>query len=299
MEEEFVSANDNKALARRFFEEFDRRSWDNIAKLLVPGEVSHLPGAPGPLEWPAHKEFAGAFVNAFPDCWHDIDDQVADDDNVVTRITFRGHHTGDLMGIPPTGREIAMGGMSWFKCSGGKIAEEWTHFDRLGLMIQLGVAPPPPAGDPLPLGKADEQENLQPLGDPMMVVRRWLERVDHGGVPDANAYVASEYLDHNPPPFPGMGSGITAVWQSFPYALSAFSDFHHEMDAQIRENDKVASRITGFGRHTGEFLGVPASGKDLIMSGISIHRVADGKLQEHWAQIDAMSMLQQMGAIPS
>jgi len=141
-----VSIADNKVCGRKFFEEFDRRSYDGIARLLAPGEVAHLPGVPQPLPWEAHRPFAQAFVDAFPDSYHVIEDQIADENNVVTRITFKGTHTGPLMGIQPTGRQISMGGISWFRIANGLIAEEWTEFDRLGLMIQLGAAPAPPSG---------------------------------------------------------------------------------------------------------------------------------------------------------
>jgi len=52
------------------------------------------------------------------------------------------------------------------------------------------------------------------------------------------------------------------------------------------------------GDHTGDFLGIPATGRQVTMSGITIHRVTNGKLSEHWAQIDALSLLQQLGAVP-
>src|SRR5437867_1099776 len=132
-----MSIVDNKSTARRFFEYFDRRAFDAIATLLAPGEVSHLPGAPHALDWPAHRQYAGAFVSAFPDCYHVIEDQIADEANVVTRITFGGTHKGELMGVPATGRQIAIEGITWFRMTNGLIAEEWTEFDRLGLMVQF------------------------------------------------------------------------------------------------------------------------------------------------------------------
>lgn len=217
----------------------------------------------------------------------------------MTRATFRGHHTGELMGIPATGRELAMESISWFRCEGGRIAEEWTHFDRIGMMVQLGVAPPPPSGGPLPLGKADAPEHLQPTSDPATIVTRWFERIDRGGVPDLTQYLTSDWNTHDLPPFPGISDGITSAWQAFPYALKAFSDFRHDIEAHVVEGDKIATRLTARGKHTGEFLGVPATGKELVMSGIGIRRIVDGKMAEHWAQIDAMSLLQQLGAIPS
>jgi predicted ester cyclase len=54
----------------------------------------------------------------------------------------------------------------------------------------------------------------------------------------------------------------------------------------------------GYGKHTGDFLGIPPTGKDVRMEGIAIHRIAEHKLVEHWAQIDAVSLLVQLGAIP-
>jgi len=70
------------------------------------------------------------------------------------------------------------------------------------------------------------------------------------------------------------------------------------IEASVAEGDKVASRVTGYGKHTGIFLGIPPTGKDVTMSGITIHRVTNGKLSEHWAQIDALSLLQQFGVVP-
>jgi steroid delta-isomerase-like uncharacterized protein len=122
-----VPISENKAIARKFFEEFDRRDFTAIQSLLAPDEVSHLPGAPQLLDWPAHQQYATAFVSAFPDSHHVVEDQLADHDHVVTRLTFGGTHTGDLMGVPATGRSIAIGAIAWLRTSNGRIAEEWTQ----------------------------------------------------------------------------------------------------------------------------------------------------------------------------
>src|SRR5262245_3221570 len=187
------SAVSNKEIARQFFEEFDRHNFDGIASLLAPGEVAHLPGAAQPLDWPAHRQYASAFIAAFPDCRHVIEDQIADADNVVTRITFHGTHKGPLMGIPPTGKTIAMGGISWFRMTSGGIAEEWSEFDRLGMMVQLGVAGAPPPGGELRTPEPDRREQVSTLADPRAAVGRWFERVDRGGVPDVDQYVVDGY----------------------------------------------------------------------------------------------------------
>jgi predicted ester cyclase len=130
------------------------------------------------------------------------------------------------------------------------------------------------------------------------LVRRYLEQVDIGDVAVVDEFVAPNYIDHNPPPFPGLAPGIEGARQAFVLALAAFSDFHHTIEDQIAEGDKVVTRISAYGTHTGELLGIPPTGKHVTMTGITIHRISHGKLVEHWATIDALSLLQQVGAIP-
>lgn len=134
-------------------------------------------------------------------------------------------------------------------------------------------------------------------GDSKALVRKWLEGVDTGDVSVVDQFQVPKYQDHNPPPFPGLEPGIEGSRQAFKYALGAFSDFRHEIEDQVAEGDMVVTRITGYGKHTGEFLGIPPTGKDVQMSGIAIHRVVDGKLVEHWGQVDALGLLVQLGVV--
>jgi predicted ester cyclase len=130
------------------------------------------------------------------------------------------------------------------------------------------------------------------------LVRRWMEEIDKADPAVVARYIAPDYVDHNPPPFPGLAKGSEGVQQAFEYALKVFSDYRHEIGLQVAEGDLVVTQLTGFGRHTGEFLGIAPTGKDVQMSGISIHRVAGGKLVEHWGQIDAFGLFMQMGSMP-
>ena len=130
------------------------------------------------------------------------------------------------------------------------------------------------------------------------LVRQWLEGVDTGEIAVINKFLAEEFDDHNPPPVPGLPPGIEGVRQAFAYALTAFTDFRHEIKDQYAEGDTVITRLVGYGKHTGEFLGCPPTGNDVKMEGIAIHRVADGKIVEHWSQIDGVGLLIQLGAIP-
>ena len=130
------------------------------------------------------------------------------------------------------------------------------------------------------------------------LIRRWLEAIDTGEVGVVDDFLGSDYVDHNPPPFPGLSPGIEGARQGFTYALNAFSEFRHEIEDQYADGDRVITRLTGYGKHTGEFLGIPATGKEVKMEGIAVHRIVDGRMVEHWAQVDALGLLQQLGAIP-
>jgi steroid delta-isomerase-like uncharacterized protein len=80
---------------------------------------------------------------AFPDFAVTVEDAVAEGDKVALRVTIRGTHQGALMGTPPTGKPIAISGMSLWRIADGKIVERWESADMLGLMQQLGVIPSP------------------------------------------------------------------------------------------------------------------------------------------------------------
>jgi predicted ester cyclase len=75
-----------------------------------------------------------------------IDDMMAEGDKVTCRFTARGVHNGEFMGLPPTGKKIAMTGIEIFRLRDGKIAELWGEANLMGLMQQLGILPAPPKG---------------------------------------------------------------------------------------------------------------------------------------------------------
>ncbi len=131
------------------------------------------------------------------------------------------------------------------------------------------------------------------------LVRCWIAEIDKADPAIVAQYIADDYLDHNPPPYPGLPAGREGVRRAFEIALTVFSDYRHEIHRQVAEGDLVVTHLTGHGRHTGELLGIPPTGKEVEMSGIAIHRVADGKLAEHWAQFDAFGLFMQLGSFPA
>ena len=138
-----MSTEENKALVRRqaeLFQEFWRTG--NAAVLdevIAPDFVNHTPGIPPDLA--GMKAAMPMFRTAFPDLTIQAEDLVAEGDKVVLRITNRGTHQGELMGIPPTGRPILISEIHIYRIADGKIVERWGVWDQLGMMQQLGVIP--------------------------------------------------------------------------------------------------------------------------------------------------------------
>ncbi len=78
---------------------------------------------------------------------------------------------------------------------------------------------------------------------------------------------------------------------------TAFPDLEWRIDDLIAEGDKVVARTTMSGTQTGEFFGIPATGRRVSMTGVHVFRVQDGKIAEHWGSNDDLSLLRQLGAI--
>lgn len=130
-------SEENKALARRSWEVVDDP--DTLDEVYAPDVVWHNPDqeVQGIEE---AKQFVTMFKTAFPDMGATVEDVVAEGDKVVTRVTLRGTHQGEVEEFgPPTGRRVEAQGITIHRIEGGKIVEEWNSYDNLSLMQQLGL----------------------------------------------------------------------------------------------------------------------------------------------------------------
>ena len=96
---------------------------------------------------------------------------------------------------------------------------------------------------------------------------------------------------------PEMGGGHEATRQFVISSLAAFPDLHNTIEDQIAENDLVVTRYVTSGTHQGEFANIPPTGKQFTVTGIEMHRFAEGKLVELWNVLDMLGALQQLGVI--
>ncbi len=135
-----MSAQENKALVRSFYEEvFNNKNLAHVASFVDPQIVEHdlPPGLPAGIE--GTRKFIGMYLAAFPDLYITAEDLVAEGDKVAVRFTLRGTHKSELMGIAPTGKQVTVTGIQILRVASGKIVENWVNLDALGLLQQLGA----------------------------------------------------------------------------------------------------------------------------------------------------------------
>lgn len=122
------------------------------------------------------------------------------------------------------------------------------------------------------------------------LMRRFYEEVfNRGNLGVLDELCAPNFLDHNP--FPGQGPGLQGIKESFAPMRAAFPDMRLTVEEMLAEGDKVAAHVTVRATHTGEFMGIPPSGKEVTMRVSDIVRFAAGKAVERWGVEDMSGML--------
>lgn len=127
-------------------------------------------------------------------------------------------------------------------------------------------------------------------------VRTFVEELQSKGNLDIiEQCMSPDFVDHSPlPGVPPTREGVRALFTGF---WSAFPDLHAEIHAQIAEGDRVVTHKTLRGTHRAPFLGIPATDAPVAIEVIDILRVQDGKITDHWAVVDQLGMLRQLGAL--
>jgi steroid delta-isomerase-like uncharacterized protein len=135
------TAEENKRIVRRIREEVEEQGdLDVIAEIFAEDVVTHTPV--GDLRGPeAIREMYESDREGLSDSTETIHDFIAEGDTVAIRLTERGTHDGEFMGIEPTGEEFEIQSMAFFRLEDGKIVEWWMQPDTLGLVQQLGLNP--------------------------------------------------------------------------------------------------------------------------------------------------------------
>jgi steroid delta-isomerase-like uncharacterized protein len=129
------------------------------------------------------------------------------------------------------------------------------------------------------------------------IIRRWIEAYNERDLEGEADVLAPDYVAHVSAA-PGPLEGLEA-WRQFTTPFTeAFPDLRLTVEDIFSEGETVAARVAFRGTHRGEFQGIPPTGKEVAFSSMEFNRVVDGKVEEHWVELDLLGLMQQLGAIP-
>jgi steroid delta-isomerase-like uncharacterized protein len=132
--------------------------------------------------------------------------------------------------------------------------------------------------------------------DNKALASEYFEAFGRNDFPALQRVVHPDVLYHTAPP--GLSPGIEGYRELMAMYKSAFPDLEVTVGDMVAEDDKVAARFSSTGTHRGELMGIAPTGKRVTVGGMSILRIANGKITDEWDQIDMLGLMQQLGAIP-
>ena len=127
-------------------------------------------------------------------------------------------------------------------------------------------------------------------------IRRYYEEVfNQGKLEVLDEIVARDHVEHNP--LPGQSQGLDGLKQRVAIIRGAFNP-QFTLEDVLADGDKVVVRWTNSGTHLADWFGVPATGRTVVVSGIDIHQLRNGKMAEHWDVVDIFGLMVQIGGVP-
>lgn len=280
-----MSIEQNRAVVDRLNAEImNRKNVDAVDEIFSPDLVFYQSGRPIIQGREALRQWLS---HASRSLWGDwqavIEETVAEGDLIVVRWTIQGTHVGEWRGVAPTGKSITLTGMNMYRVVDGKVTTSWGEENWLGVMDQI-----------LSTG-----EQIMSLEEKKAIVYRlnteiWNQKnadaVDEIFAPDVVIYRSGRPVI--------QGSETLRQWVAN-YARNTWGDSQATIEEIVAEGELVVTRWTVRGTHAGEWRGIAPTGKPVTITGMTIHRVVDGKIAEAWAEEDWLGVMQQIGALPT
>jgi predicted ester cyclase len=272
-----------KNLYRAFVEDvINNGKYEEIPEIFAEDYVDHnSPPGVAAGGYDSIKAVPMMFRGAFPDVHFEIEDMLNQDGWVATRVTGRATHLGKpFMGIEPTGLRLTWSSMGFFRVANGRIVEHYGQPDLGAIHRQLTREIKP--------GTLDYNR---------FIICRYVYATNIGELDRFDEYVDPGFVDHNA--LPGQKPGVEGLKDAYRMFSSAFSDLWYTFEDLIAEGDKVTGRGVIEGKHTGVFMGIPATNKLIRWTGTRTFRLVNGKVTDGWIDLDLFGMMMQLGAIPA
>lgn len=298
-----------KAIIRRWNEEgWSGGKYDLAYEIIAPVMIVHGAGGQPINSGPDGLiDLIKTWRTAFPDGNMTIDDIIVEGDIVAIRNTWHGTQKAPFYGIPASNKWVDVTSIGIDRVVEGKVVEGWGELDMVGMMQQLGALPPVGTGwvsrgrSALwgPSSTRDGGSNTSRRQN-KAILERFIEAISTG---DRSAWEeivdVFHYVEHNPvwgsDSLPGSMSAYTMLRKAMP-------DLHFEVERSIMvaEGNQVAAHSIVTGTHTGAALfGVAPTGKSVRWTHSDFVRIAEEKIVERWVSADTMTLLQQVGVLPS
>jgi predicted ester cyclase len=269
----------------RWLEMFNTSQWDIADEICTADVVVHIPHFPTAHDRATYKALMSSTDAMVREFHATLDDVFHAGDRLVGRFTAQGKMLPHL--VPYTNTWIVL-----FRFEGGRIAEEWWELDLLGVQQQLGSLP----GHRLDYGWGAPSAVTGDPGFPQRnasLARRVEAFLGNGNEVMADRVLAPDFVNHEPfSPYPPDRAGFKATIVAL---RSALPDLRCSIEDMVADADRVAVRRSCTGTHLGEFMGTfPPSGNTVQWTGMSILRIANGRIVENWSAADALGMILQM-----
>ena len=273
----YVIDGQNPALAARYF----APNFYNHDR--APGEELGLNGV---------TNFLRAIFGAFSGFQTTIEEQVAQDDLVLGRWSQNFTNTGPYLSFPASGKDVHITGMTITRVRNGQIVEEWEGRDAVGLLVQMGVIQPLGALE----GGDGWSEDKAVVNNNEAIARHFFYEGWNGGdLSVVDEVVAADFV--NRVPMKGQAVGPKGLKQLIAAWRNGFPDMSVVIDLVFSEGQKVAVRWTLTGTHRGTFLAIPPTGKTVMVPGITLFRIENGKIKEAWEHWEQAGMRMQLGLV--
>jgi predicted ester cyclase len=293
-----MTVNEMKDAMVRLYDESNNANFNVFDEMLAPDFISYGGAGFQDLIGPqAFRDLYTQFLTSLPDLHFRVDQVVAEGNLCGVRGRLSGTHKGNFMGFaPPTGRFISWTGTAIFRFDrNGLMDARWQEWDGLSVMQQMGVipapegtsfAPPPEPVPPHPTGYSSPVQNKRAM-------RRLIEEVFNAG----NLAIADQiyHPEATYPSQPGLAVGSEGIRTIMNRVQHAMPDYHVEFKNLITDGDMILAWLEQSGTQTGEFNGVPATGRKVHWGQIIIARFVAGKIVESWSNEDILGLMQQLG----
>ncbi len=269
------------------------RNLDHMIDFLGDQVLDHS-AAPG---MPAGVEGAKTFLNmnyaAFPWSNYDIQHVIVDGDLATAVFTIEGEHTGaPFFGTPPSGKRFKVQCIEIERVPSDRFIEHWGGMDFQQLSAQLGLG--------LFGEKPEQQQEAKEAQIHHLVYDLYIGGMNEGDVDKCMSAFAPGFIDHQVVPGGAvMGNDWNEVRRAHVMLHEAFPDVQFGIRDLIVEGDQVFLLVKAEGTHKGAFFGLPPSGKHIKWTATRVLRYADGQFAEGTSELDQVSILQQMGILPT